>query len=124
MAFENRVITIPGELASADFSTTGQHRFVTIGASGPALAAAGARVDGVLANNPGSGEPSEVLTVGSVAKVEASAAIAKGADVASAANGQAVTAATTNYIAGKALTAVGAAGELVSVLLLMPGREP
>ena len=124
MAISKRGQMLPGVLAAADF-TSAQHRFVSLDSNGDvALTAAGARMDGALENNPDIGQPATVMGPGSVAKVEASAAIASGADVASAANGQAVTSATGNYIAGPAMTATGASGEIVSVWLIFPGRTP
>jgi hypothetical protein len=122
MAYENRGTNLPGIVAAADFSAA-QHRFVSIDSAGEAaLAGAGGRIDAVLENNPVQGVACTLNGPGSVAKVEASAAIAQGADVASAADGKAVTAAAGNYIAGKALNAVGASGEIVSVWLTLPGR--
>jgi hypothetical protein len=122
MAYENRGTNLPGIVAAADYSAA-PHRFVSINnAAKAALVAAGARIDGVMENNPVADQAVSIMGPGSVAKVEASAAIALGADVASAADGKAVTAASGNYIAGRALTVAGAAGELVSVWLTLPGR--
>lgn len=122
MAYENRGTNLPGIVAEADYSAA-QHRFVSINSSGKAeLTGAGARIDAVMENNPVADVAASLKGPGSVAKVEASASIALGADVASAADGKAVTAAAGNYIAGKALNVAGAAGELVSVWLTLPGR--
>lgn len=121
MSYSNRGSNLPGIVAGADLSAA-QHRFVSINGSGKAdLTAAGARVDAVVENNPALDVAASLMGPGSVAKVEASAAIALGASVASAANGQAVTAASTNFIAGVCVEAAGASGELCSVWLTMPG---
>lgn len=123
MAIERRGATVPGMKAAADYSAT-QHRFLSVTAADVVtLTGDGARIDGALQNNPEAGQSAEMWSSGSIAKVKASAAISVGASVASAANGEAVTAATGDYIAGPALNAVGASGELVSVLLTFPGRS-
>ena len=122
MGFDKRGETLPGIVAAADL-TAAQHRFITISAAGKAaLTGAGARIDAVLENNPNIDQAASLLGPGSVAKVEASAAISIGDDVSAAANGKAATSATTQYIAGVALTAAGADTELISVWLTMPGR--
>lgn len=122
MAIEKRGPTLPGRTAAADYSAA-QHRFVTATPGDTAtLAGDGVQVDAALVNNPIAGEAAELWGPGSVAKIEASAPIADGAAVASAANGKAKTAASGNYIVGRALNAVGADGELVSVWMTMPGR--
>lgn len=122
MAYENRGTNLPGIVAAADYSAA-QHRFVSINGDGKAeLTGAGLRMDACLENNPLADHAATLNGPGSVAKIEASAAIAQGADVASAADGKAVLAASGNYIAGKALNAVSAAGELVSVWFTLPGR--
>lgn len=124
MAFDKTGETLPGIVAAADYSAA-QHRFVTINGSGKALlSAAGGRVDAVLDNNPVADAAATLLGPGSVAKVEASAPIAQGASVASAADGKAVTAGTDVWVAGVALTEAGAAGELVSVWMTFAGYIP
>jgi len=123
MAYDNRGTNLPGIVAAGDYSAA-QHRFVAINSAGKAaLCAAGARVDAVLDNNPGADEACTLMGPGSVAKVEASAAIAEGAEVASAADGKAVTAAEANgdYVAGVALTAAAGAGALCSVWMPFHG---
>jgi len=57
-----------------------------------------------------------------IARVVASAAIAVGAEVSTAADGRAVTAATTSRVAGIALQAAGAGGDQIDVLLVPAGR--
>lgn len=122
MAYSNRGSNLPGIAAGADLSA-GQHRFVQVDATGRAiLAPAGGRIDAALENNPLEDEAASLMGPGSVAKIEASAAIAAGAQVSAAANGQGVTAISGDYIAGVCVEAAGAAGELCSVFLTMPGR--
>lgn len=123
MAYDNRGSNLPGIVAAADYSSA-QHRFVAINSAGKAaLAAAGARVDAVLDNNPGADQACSLMGPGAVAKVEASAAIARGAEVASAADGKAVTAseAAGDFVVGVAVTAAAGAGALLSVWMPFPG---
>ena len=123
MAFSNRGTNLPGIVAGADLSAA-QHRFVSIDSAGKAvLTGAGAIVDAALENNPILDEAASLMGPGSVAKIEASAAIALGAEVSSAANGQARTAVQFDFIAGRALTVAGGSGELVSVWMNFPGSK-
>ena len=122
MSYATRGSDLPGIVAGADL-TASRQRFCSIDATGRAvLTAAGARVDAALENNPDIGQAASLQGPGAVVKIEASAAIALGADVASAANGQGVTAVAGNYIAGRCVEAAGAAGELCSVWMIFPGR--
>lgn len=116
MAFEQPGFAYTRE-AAADLSAS-QHLFVAINSSSQAaVAGAGVAVDGVLQNNPDAqGKAASIMRDG-ISKVRAGAAVAAGALVASNASGQAVTAATGNVVAGKALSAAGAANEVISVLL-------
>ncbi len=124
MAYSNRGTNLPGIVAAADLSQA-QHRFITIDTGGRAtLASAGARVDAALENNPVEDAAASLMGPGSVAKIEASAAVALGDLVASGADGQAAVAASGNFIAGVCVEAAGAAGELCSVWLTMPGVAP
>jgi len=124
MSYATRGSDLPGIVAGADL-TAAQHRFCSIDATGRAvLTAAGARVDAALENNPNIDQAASLQGPGAVVKVEASAAVALGAAVASAANGQAVTAISTNFIAGICVEAAGAAGELCSVWMTFPGVQP
>lgn len=123
MAFEKVGETLPGLEAGADL-TTHQFKFVQVTVNGIELAAAGGRIAGVLQNKPDTGNAASVWGPGTVSKVVAGAAVAKGADVTPDAQARAVTSATGNYIAGQALTAAASAGELVSVWITQPGRTP
>lgn len=122
MAWEKVGPTLPGMVAGADL-TAGQHLFVVVNSSGKIVAAgAGAAVDGVLQNNPAADQAATVWGVGSVSKVVAGAAVSQGAQVTPNASGQAVTAASGNYIAGRALQAATGAGQKIPVWVTSPGR--
>lgn len=123
MAFECIGSTIPGVEASADLSAD-QFKLVIIDSNGQAaLAGAGVAVDGVLQNKPSAqGQAATVWGVGSVSKVVAGAAVAAGAAVTPDASGLAVTAASGDYILGRALEAATASGDLIAVWINQPGR--
>lgn len=60
------------------------------------------------------GEPLQgSMPIGSINKIESGAAIAKGDKITSDATGRAVTATTGDIVLGKAVTASGAAGEVI-----------
>ncbi len=120
MAYKEAEVKISMD-AGADLSSS-QHLFVTSDASGDAVVAgAGVRVVGVLDNDPTSGQAAGVAIEG-VTKVIAGAAVAAGADVASSAAGKAITSTSGDYIAGVALQAATADGDLIAVRLSQPGR--
>lgn len=125
MAFENVGSTLPGGfLAGADLSSS-QFYAVVVNSSGAVVAAgAGVQVDGILQNKPASGEVAAVWGPGSVSKCSAGAAITLGDAVASAADGQVVTATTGDFIIGRALQAAANADEIISVWVTMPGVAP
>lgn len=125
MAYEIPGLKLGTLLAAADLSDA-QYRFVTITSGEIAQNdTAGALVDGVLQNHPGSGESATVVVLsgGLVSKVVAGAAIADGAEVMSDNEGRAVTATATNAKVGKALAAASAAGEIIPVLLGYRGQD-
>lgn len=123
MAFENRGSMLPGIVASADLSGN-QFYLVTIDTSGEAaLAGDGAMVAGVLGNKPEAGEACEIYGPGSVAKVSCGAGVTAGDAVASDTNGQGVTAASTDFIIGHAITGSSNADEIISVWLNFPGVQ-
>lgn len=122
MSWEKVGATLPGLVAGADL-TASQHLFVVVNASGKAaVAGAGVAIDGVLQNKPDTDQAATVWGCGSVSKVVAGAAVAAGALVAPNASGQAITAVSGNYIAGRALNAATGAGQLISVWVNQPGR--
>lgn len=120
MATEISLTTIP-VAAGADHSAN-QYRFVTINSSGQAvLSGNGASADGVLQDKPSAAGRIGAVGILGVSKVVAGAAITRGADVASDANGKAKTAATGNRVLGKALEAAAADGDWITVLLKVSG---
>jgi hypothetical protein len=109
------VLSIP---AGADLSAK-QYTFVKL--SGSTVISAAAATDlpiGVLLNDPTSGETAAVAVSG-VVKLEASAAIAVGALVGTTSTGLGVSLTagtdTTKYILGRAVTAAGASGDIITV---------
>jgi hypothetical protein len=92
-----------------------QFRFVTVGAAGAVAATgAGLKADGVLLNDPNTGEAATVAVFGRVIVEVGTGGVTAGAEVASGANGVAVAAASTAIRLGKALE-TGVAGQLVTV---------
>lgn len=122
MSFEANVRKIPGLVAGADFSTTGKYRFGVIGAGGVVTIAnsSGERVNGVIYDNPASGRRVE-FAIGDVVQVEAGAAVADGALVQSDGSGRVITQASTGCVAGTALGAAAAAGDVIPVLFQLQG---
>lgn len=102
--------------ASADLSTK-QYRFVTLSSGQVAVvASAGADAIGVLSDKPAAaGRPARVV-VGGVTKVILGATVAQDAEVQSDANGAGITAASGDYVLGKAIEG-GDSGDIVAVLL-------
>ncbi len=121
MSFSLRGSNLPGIVAGVDLSVA-QHRFVTIDVTGRAvLSSAGGRIDAVLENDPILNQAASLMGPGSVAKVQAGAAIALGADVASDADGKAVTAVPGDFIIGTCIVDAGAVDELISVWMTSVG---
>lgn len=117
----NQTITLE---AAADLSGSQYHLVVCDSNGLAALAGDGAtNVIGVLQNKPGQGEAAAVMVVG-VTKVVASAAITAGDQLASTANADVETAATTgDGLVGVALTAAGGAGEVITMLIRPNGTQ-
>lgn len=104
--------------AGADLSAK-QYTFVKMSGTGVVGAAAATDVCiGILQNAPTSGKTAEVAVSG-VSKVKASAAISAGALVGVTSTGTAVALTvgtdTTKYVFGQAITAAGAAGDIIAV---------
>lgn len=125
MAFEDVRRGWPGLEASGDLSAA-QYRGVVLDANGEvALAGAGERILGVLQNKPSAqGQAATVSGPGDTTKMVAGAAVVLGANVTTDASGDAVTAATGDYIIGQCRTAAANAGELITVCVTQPGVEP
>ncbi len=126
MPFQN---VQPITLDAATSAAIRQRRFVATSATGIVEAGAGADAVGVSmqafddAAYPANASRaiSVATNIGCIVEVEAGAAVVAGAKVASDAQGRAATAATGNVIMGTALTAAGAAGEVIDVLLSKQG---
>ena len=109
------VLSIP---AGADLSAK-QYTFVKLSSATVISAAAATDLPiGVLLNDPASGETAAVAVSG-VVKLKASAAISVGALVGTTSTGTGVSLTagtdTTKYILGRAITAAGAAGDIITV---------
>lgn len=104
--------------AAADYSSTGQYRFVYLSAANTVtLTGAGEAPIGILQNAPASGEDAEVMLYG-VSRLDMSAAAAIMAKIGSAANGQGVAMTGDDEIYGAiCLEAATAAGDEIKVLL-------
>lgn len=116
MAYEEKLDTISAP-ASADLSAS-QFCAVLYNSSGEiALAAANGPMDGVLQDKPEASGRAGCVGINGVTKAVASAAIAAGANVAVATSGQFKTAASTNVVVGRAVTAATGAGSIFSLLI-------
>lgn len=121
MAFENVISRVPGLTAAADLSAK-QFFFVKVTGDREVNLAGDGEAAMPLDNDPLSGEEASIPAPGSTVKVVASAAIAAGADVATAAGGKAKTSTSGDYINGQALTAAGADLEVFTMLYNPVGR--
>lgn len=120
MSYEVPGFKVGTQTAAADLSAK-QFYAVQFSATGIALAGAGERIDGVLQDKPESGDVGDVMVLG-VSKAVAGDAILKGAAVTPDANGKFVTAASGNYVAGTALEAAAADGDIIAIVLDRGGR--
>ena len=110
-----------GYIAAADYSSTGQYRFVKLtSANTITLCGAGERPIGILQNNPEAGEIGNVMLYG-ISKLYASAAIALMAAVGIAADGEGVTTTTDTDEYGGLCVEAGTAADDVIQILLTPG---
>lgn len=118
-AYEENLRCITYE-AGSDLSSS-QYRFVTLASDGQvdATAAAGQMI-GVVQNKPAAAGRAATVAYDGISKVEASAAISIGDRVGSAASGKARTAESGDWIAGVAVTAATADGDILSVHLKCP----
>lgn len=121
MATESTLVSLSAE-AGSDLSTK-QYYFVVRNSSGQlALAGNGATADGVLQDKPAAAGRAAAYAISGLSKVVAGAAIARGAQVASDANGKAKTAVTGNRVLGRAHIAAAADGDVISVILKLQGE--
>lgn len=101
-------------VAAADLRTH-QFKFVSVDSNGlAALTGDDAHADGVLLNAPNTGEAAEVAISG-IVKLKCGAAVTRGADVASGANGAGKNTDTGSAVNGTALE-TGANGRVISIL--------
>jgi hypothetical protein len=117
MARQEKIECISME-AGADLSTH-QFKFVVEASDGQIdpVGANGGDADGVLQNQPDAAGRAAQVAVAGIAKVKAAAAITQGSKVSSNGSGLAQTAASGHHVLGRAMNSVGAANELVEVLL-------
>jgi hypothetical protein len=110
--------------ASTDHSSN-QYKFVTVNSSGQvALTGNGAEVDGVLQDKPAAANRQASVAISGVTKVLlGTGGVTAGDDVASAASGLCVTAATGDVIVGRALQ-TGSSGDIVAILLKLGNKAP
>lgn len=118
--FANIQNRVEGYLAGADLSAK-QYTFVTSDGDEVTTTGAGEAATGVLWNDPESGRAASVVR-GGEPMVYAGAAIAVGAEIASDADGKAVTALSTDVILGVARTAATAEDELVTITFYGPSQ--
>lgn len=124
MAYENVGATVVAATAAGDLSTK-QFYLVKQTATGVDLAGAGEPIIGVLQNKPEAlGDAATVWGIGSVSKVVAGAAVSIGDPVAPDANGKAIGAVSTNFVAGFALEEATADGDIIAVFINQPGVAP
>lgn len=117
MATKQSMISVTLE-AGGDLSAA-QFTFVLLASDAQVdqVSSAGGDADGVLQNDPSAAGRAATVAIGGIVKVKAGAVVAAGAKVQSDATGRAITAATGDHVLGKAVTAAGAADEIISVLL-------
>jgi hypothetical protein len=118
MAYEGAQILIPGLKASADLSTKQYYAVKLSGAGTVTVCAATTDIPiGILQNAPASGDAAAVCGLG-VTKINSDAALAAGALIGTAADGQLAAYVagtdTTKYIIGQVIQASGAAGGLAT----------
>lgn len=117
MATYEKKLTVGSLVAAADLSAKTHYLVKVTAADTVNLAGAGELAIGSIGNAPAAGEPVEIM-VGIIVPVVAGAAVSAGAEVASDANGKAVTAIAGDRAFGIALTAATADLEEIRVLAL------
>ena len=120
MAYNNILGQAETYVAGADL-TGKQYTFVTSDGDEVTTTGAGASADGVLWNEPVSGDAATVIRGGEV-NVYAGGTITVGAKIASTAAGLAVVATTGNVILGEARTAA-VSGGLVTMTFYPPAQS-
>lgn len=117
MAWEGVQIKVPGLVAAANLTAL-QYTFVKLDANGKVIAASaqGEACIGVLQNKPNTGEAAEVVIFG-ISKVVADAAINEMDQLTNQTDGQAMAAASADFVLGTAITAAGGAGEVITAAI-------
>ena len=114
MAVQEALISVT-LTAGADLRTH-QYKFVSVNAAGAVvLTANDAKAQGIVLNDPNTGEAA-IVAISGLVKVKCGAAVTRGGDVGSGANGAAKNAATASEVLGTALE-TGANGRVISILL-------
>lgn len=124
MAYTGVGTPLSGLKANADLSSS-QFRFMkfTSGKVTP-CSVQGEQAYGVLQDKPSAANMAcDVWAMGSIAKVEAGAAVSQDAEVMTDSSGRAITWTSRNKKLGVALAAASAAGEVIEVLLLPTGVD-
>lgn len=132
MAYNQQYTTLAGLRAGADLSGS-QFKLVKLASTAGQVVLAGtlnsttgpSAVVGVLMNAPASGEEAEVAIEGVVKVIAGTSTIAVGDRIGSDSNSRASDAGTTDnvFYAGRALTAAGAVGDIITVLLNGGGQR-
>lgn len=121
MAHETALFDYTAE-AGGDLSSD-QFKFMVVAADGQVdLAGDGVVTDGVLQNEPSAAGRAASLRLLGVSKVHCGAAVTRGDLIASDATGRAVTAASGDYIQGRARETSAAAAEIITATLFQAGR--
>jgi hypothetical protein len=114
MAVQEALISVT-LTAGADLRTH-QYKFVSVNAAGAVvLTGNDAKAQGVVLNDPNTGEAA-IVAISGLVKVKCGAAVTRGGDIASGANGAGKNAATASEVLGTALE-TGANGRVISILL-------
>lgn len=122
MAYSSSTTKIGTLVANVSFETTGQFRLGVIGSNGKiALASAGARVDGAIANNPAADRAVE-FTIGGVEMVELGGTVSPGDQIKAGSNGVALTHTAGTFVCGVAVEG-GVSGDIVPMLIKQTGTE-
>lgn len=122
MAWEvDGVVKLPGFTASADLSAKQYYAVKISGAGTVTVCAATTDIPvGILQNAPTSGQNAEICVVG-ISKINCDAALSRGAQIGTAADGQLAAYAagtdTTKYNIGTVLVASGGAGEITTAMV-------
>ena len=122
MAREEALISISVEAASN--LSASQYRFMRVNASGKLAApTAGQSVDGVLQDKPDADGAVGLLGILGASKITCGAAVTAGDELTPGTAGKAVTAGTSDVVAGKALADGSGDGSIIP-MLLTPQKEP